>query len=372
MPISKIMRSKKTLAAILEPRSNSFNLLRIVAALCVVISHSFLIPVGLGAGEPLSSITPFNLGLHAVNLFFIISGLTLAHSIERNPDLVHYAWARCLRIFPALFVFGLIFAFVAGPLLTSAPLTDYFEDRQTWLYPFSVLVNFAHATAPYGIFTDVPHAGATNNPLWTLKYELMAYAVLAIVFSFSFLRRTSSLLIVFAAALVIFVATPFIMETTHFAGPLYQLGRYEFCFFLGVIAYRFRDHVPLAPWLLIITISAVAVLHNTAFEAAAYIVLTAHLVFVVGAYDFGILTRLSRDSDLSYGTYIYGWPIQQSLVVLLPGIGIYTLLATSLMIVPLFALASWVLIEKPVLRLKKMDPRTLWSRFMPQTTLARK
>jgi peptidoglycan/LPS O-acetylase OafA/YrhL len=233
-------------------------------------------------------------------------------------------------------------------------------------------VQFSRAEAPLGIFATLSQAGDVNNPLWTLKYELVAYAVLVVVFSFAFLRRTSSLLMLLAAALAVLVVTPLLSREVHLPTPIYHLGRYEFCFFLGVLAYRFRDRISLSPWLLIATIAVVAALRNTAFEAAAYIVLTAHLIFVLGARDFGILTRLSRANDLSYGTYIYGWPIQQSLVTLLPGIGIYALMTASFMIAPLFALASWLLIEKPALRLKKLDPRAVWSRVTLQTIFVRK
>jgi peptidoglycan/LPS O-acetylase OafA/YrhL len=359
------MHTNKTLSAILAPDRNSFNLLRIVAAICVIVSHSFTIPVGTAGVEPLAAWTPFTLGQHAVNLFFIVSGLTLSASLARNPDLVHYAWARFLRIFPPLFAFGLLFAFVAGPLLTSSHLRDYFSDAHTWFYPATVLVQFSRAHAPSGIFDHVPLAGDVNNPLWTLKYELLAYIGLAILFGLRVLRRTTGLLIALIAALALFVSAPTFVDRLHFGSSVYQLGRYEFCFLLGVVAYRFRDHIPLTGWPIVGTAALVVACHDTAFEAAAYIVLTAHLVFVAGSRDYGILSAMSRKADLSYGTYIYGWPVQQSLVTLLPGIGTYVLLALSLLIVPMFALASWHLVEKPALDLKKIDPRTILSRMWP-------
>ncbi|WP_163066139.1 acyltransferase family protein, partial [Acinetobacter baumannii] len=78
------------------------------------------------AAEPLGSATSFTLGQHAVNVFFVISGLTLSQSLAHRPDLVRYGVARALRIFPALFVYGFLCAFVVGPLLTVLSLTDYF------------------------------------------------------------------------------------------------------------------------------------------------------------------------------------------------------------------------------------------------------
>lgn len=366
------MQNNNTLSAILAPDRNSFNFLRIVAALSVLVSHSFTIPVGTSGIEPLAAWTPFSLGQHAVNVFFVISGLTLSSSMERNPDIIHYAWARFLRIFPALFAFGVLLAFVAGPLLTSSRLREYFTDTHTWFYPAFVLVQFSRAAAPSGIFANLPLASDVNNPLWTLKYELIAYIGLAIFFRFSFLRRTASLLTALAAAFALFISAPHFADKLHFGSPVYQLGRYEFCFLLGMLAFHWRERISLSAWPLMVTAAFVVACHDTAFEAAAYIVLTAHLVILAGARDYGLFSIYSRRSDLSYGTYIYGWPVQQSLVAILPGIGSYSLLLLSLTIVPLFAFASWHLVEKPALDLKKIDPRTILGRLIPVAAFEKK
>ena len=357
------MRGKRVISNILDSECNSFNLVRLVAALSVLISHSYLLQTGLSSTEPLAASTPFTLGQHAVNAFFVISGLTLSHSLHRNPDLTHYAWARFLRIFPGLFAFGLFFAFVAGPLLTSLRLVDYFTDAHTWLYPAAVLVQFGQAVPPHEIFSSGPYAEAANDPLWTIKYEIVAYVGLAIFCRFDLLRRTSALRLALAVALGIFVFAAPLSEGQHFAGWLYQLGRYGFCFLLGVLGYHFRDRFSLSPWLLILPAALVLLLAGTKFEAAAYVIFVAHIVLVAGSMNYGVLTSFCRKSDLSYGTYIYGWPVQQSLIVLFPGMGIASLLVFSLAIVPAFDLVSWNLVEKPFLRLKRRDPRAFFPRL---------
>lgn len=359
------MRGKLVLSDVLDSERNSFNLVRLVAALCVLISHSYLLQMGLSASEPLVASTPFTLGQHAVNAFFVISGLTLSHSLAQNPDLVRYAWARGLRIFPALFAFGLFFAFVAGPFLTSLRWFDYFTDAHTWLYPVAVLVQFARAVPPHEIFSSSPFAEAANNPLWTIKYEIAAYVGLAIFFRLGLFRLSSALFLAVAFALgaFLFAAPP--SEGQENASWLYQMGRYGFCFLLGVVGYHFRDRLPLSPWLLIFSEALVLILAGSMLEAAAYIVLVGHIVLVAGARSYGVFTTFSRKSDLSYGTYIYGWPVQQSLIVLFPGIGVAALLLMSFAIVPLFAFASWHFVEKPALRLKQLDPRWLLRRLHP-------
>ena len=141
------------------------------------------------------------------------------------------------------------------------------------------------------------------------------------------------------------------------------MGRYGFCFLLGVIAHHYRDRLRLSPWLLVFSAALVLVLAGTVLEAAAYIVLVGHLVLVAGARSYGALTTYTRKSDLSYGAYIYGWPVQQLLITFFPDIGIFPMLILPLAIVPLFALASWHWIEKPALRLKRFDPKQLVDRL---------
>lgn len=355
----------QSLSEILDSSNNSFNLVRLTAALAVIVSHSFALQTGHSSFEPLIASTPFTLGQHAVNAFFVISGLTLSQSIQRNPDLVDYAWARCLRIFPALLAFGVLFAFFAGPFLTTLRLSEYFADAHTYLYPVAVLVQFSKAVPPHEIFSTSLFPYAANDPLWTIKYELAAYIGLAVFFLLGVHRRPSVLFAALVVTSTIMMAIgPLPHEESSYAW-LYNLGRYGFCFLVGVLAFHFRYRFPLSLWLLLPSIALVALLGHTVLRQVAYIMLTAHLVFIAGAQSYGQLTTFTRKTDLSYGAYIYGWPIQQTIVTVFPGVSVGWLLALSLATVPWFALASWNFVEKPALRLKSLDPRALLSRFHP-------
>jgi peptidoglycan/LPS O-acetylase OafA/YrhL len=128
------------LGSILDPDKNSLKLVRLLAALSVIISHAFEIAIARGAPQLLEGTTPFNLGQHAVNAFFIVSGLTLSQALVRSPDLMRNFLARALRIFPPLFVYGFVLAFVAGPVLTCVDWRDYWSLSDTLLYPLRVSV----------------------------------------------------------------------------------------------------------------------------------------------------------------------------------------------------------------------------------------
>lgn len=341
------------LSEILDAHRNSFNLVRLVAAISVIISHAYVIRVGPGAPEPLSAITPFTLGQHAVNAFFFLSGLTLSLSLARNPNLVQFAAARFLRVIPGLFVCGAFFAFVLGPTMTNWELRHYFADAHTWIYPFAVVVNFAQAEPPHGVFSSAPFSGIPNDPLWTLKYELAAYAGLALLQLCGLLRSWMALV-----AMLLITGSIYVLTTSTAGGPLasawpLHMSRFGFCFILGALAFRFRDMIPLTPWLLSVTLAATVVMTGTRVAVLAYIILVAHLVIIVGSFDFGVATRAARKTDISYGTYIYGWPVQQSITVLFPTISAELMILCALMIVLPVAIVSWIFVEKPALGLKR-------------------
>jgi peptidoglycan/LPS O-acetylase OafA/YrhL len=77
--------------------------------------------------------------------------------------------------------------------------------------------------------------------------------------------------------------------------------------------------------------------------------------------------RLGQRVDLSYGIYIYAFPVQQLLALRgwpSHGFAVY-LIATIALTLPL-ALASWFVVERPALRRKSSPPRWL----VPQPALA--
>ncbi|MGQ7793838.1 acyltransferase family protein [Faunimonas sp. B44] len=347
---------RRVLGPYLDPDRNAFNLVRLAAALCVIVSHAFVIVGGRGTAQPLALLTPFTLGQHAVNVFFVISGLTVAASLDRTPDVLRFIAHRCLRIFPALLAFGLVFAFAIGPFVTGSDLATYFGSADTLGYPFAVPVLLSHAPGPEGVFLTTPLAGAVNVPLWTIEYELLAYAGLATLFALGLLRNGRvlvGLIALCAAALVGVKAAPDILRMWSGAlhPPLFGLT-----FLLGVAAYRWRDRVVLSPWLLALLLVAAVALGGTAVGPVAYVALAAYGALYLGTLPMGALARWTRRTDISYGTYIYGWPVQQTLVVIFPGWGLVPLMCAALAAAPLAGFLSWSLVERRALALKKRLP----------------
>jgi peptidoglycan/LPS O-acetylase OafA/YrhL len=336
-----------------DSEQNSLNAVRLLAALAVLFSHSFEIALGPNSAEPIGVLTHYTLGQHAVNAFFVISGLTLAHSIARNSDLRRFLVARCLRIFPGLIACGFFFAFILGPLLTSRSFTEYFTDSHTYLYPLSVAVAFDDAMPPIGIFESVPLAGAVNTPLWTLRYELAAYVGLAMFAATGLFLRVRAVFLTTAVVLVGFIYWEAFHELIAWPEWVGSLDRFGFCFLLGVAAYAVRDKIVLSPIPIIAAIPVLWLLNDTILAHPAYCIFIAYLVLLLGWALPGALARFARRTDISYGTYIYGWPIQQALVALVPGIALSVHLVLSLLLAPIAGLLSWQLVERHAIGLNR-------------------
>ena len=84
-------------------------------------------------------------------------------------------------------------------------------------------------------------------------------------------------------------------------------------------------------------------------------------VVLVFAYHPGLRLRLAafdRAGDYSYGIYVYAFPIQQTIAMLVPGIGPWALFAATVASASAAAAMSWHFVEAPALRQK--------SRFIKQ------
>ncbi len=66
-----------------------------------------------------------------------------------------------------------------------------------------------------------------------------------------------------------------------------------------------------------------------------------------------VVVRLPKIPDISYGVYLWGWPVQQTVVNLLPTMGYRGSLLVTYTTVCTLALISWFLVEKPSIQFGK-------------------
>lgn len=326
-----------------KSRSNNFTLLRLIFAWAVLAGHSF--PIAAQGSDPLSMLLlPYTwIGEVAVSGFFAISGYLVTASFTQR-SMPAFIASRAFRLYPAVIAYSLIAILIIGPLNSSVPLATYFQAN-----PWNNLLNATlwqwTYNLPY-VFAENPLAGSTNGATWTLPAELRCYLLVFILGFFgvfdSRIRANIGLLILLLLVYTKYTAIPLFGASANFSSPL--------TFFLvGALFWINRQILPLNWPLAIAAAIAIPVAIKTGTYHYAYPICLSYIIFML-VYRTPHFD-LDRFGDISYGVYIYSWPIQQ--MVWQPGQSAYmnVLLATAI-VFPL-AYASWRLVEQPALNIRK-------------------
>lgn len=338
-------------SAVFDPRQNALNALRLLLAVSVILWHSFPI-TGRDIGfAPLRQL----LSHVGVDGFFTISGFLIVSSWVRAPRTATFLRARVLRIFPGFWASLVVTAAVIGPLVLVATgeglVGGYWRDAVSYVGRNAGLwvAQYDIAGTPAG----VSFPGVWNGSMWTLFWEFLCYlAVLGLGLTRLLQRRFTV-----PAAFVVLTLTT--LATAY--GPIdnYWLtlgSRFGLPFVAGALVYHYRDRIPVRGRFL--ALAAVLVLASCwlpDYRVVAALPL-AYLMLSVGA--LGRHPRLRFRQDLSYGTYIYAFPLQQALALAgAARLGVLLFAVASLALTLPFAAASWFGIEKPALRLKGRAPR---------------
>ena len=159
-------------------RRNNFDALRLLAAVSVIFSHSFLIAEGTQKHEWLIRLTGNQsiLGLTGVFVFFAISGFLVTQSFEETGDPLRFLAKRALRIFPGLFVAALLSAFVLAPFVSTLEPSAYFSRPEPYRYVIgNTLLDPTVHELPGVMFVNNPVGLEINGSMWTLRIEFMMY-----------------------------------------------------------------------------------------------------------------------------------------------------------------------------------------------------
>ncbi|AYE95584.1 acyltransferase [Mycobacterium paragordonae] len=333
------------LAQAFNPRQNALNALRLGLALSVIVWHSF--PLS-GHHLPSAAFQQF-LGSVGVDGFFAISGFLITASWLRHPQLRDYSLARGLRILPGFYACLILTAFVIAPvgvamqggsasklLLSSGPIQYVVRNAAVTMAQFDV------GGTPHGL-----PAPGWNGSLWTLGYELYCYIGVACFGVVGLLGRRWLLPFLAMLAWLLLLVSTVLAASSGGREP----ARLALMFLAGALIHHWRHVIP-ARWSLVAisVIIAIAASWLPDYRLVAAFPL-AYAVIVSGSLIYD--ERFQLTTDLSYGVYIYAFPIQQLLII--AGAGtlnplVFAVIATILTL-PMAAL-SWILIEKPAMTLK--------------------
>lgn len=329
-------------------RQNQFNLVRLVLAFMVCIDHSGLITSGLQA-----LITPLNLfelssGTLAVNGFFVLSGILIARSLAERGVSVSYFMSRLLRLYPALIALVLFALLVIGPLVSASP---YWTGPSTFTYAIEVLHFGQTKGGPNGFYPNNPIPYEFSPPLWTLRYEFLCYMAAPLFMLFGLQNRERLVLALIGFLGCVLVIAPLTNDSIFDVPAVSAILRFAFCFGLGMLIWTGRRFVDgQLSW---VAITSVLFLISGLADIGVDVTGTLWITAVILYLGLRLPTRHILKTDLSYGLYIWHYPIMQ---ILLGELGIASwpmLLATTMPIALCVAWASWTYIERPALRLKR-------------------
>jgi peptidoglycan/LPS O-acetylase OafA/YrhL len=332
---------------------NNFDLLRYLLAVLVILSHSFLLLYGNDSREPfmLLSRGQYSGGSIAVDLFLCISGFLVIHSWLRRKRLVRFLSGRVRRVYPGYAVaviFSLSLVWALDPA-GKAFLQRYATEPLLWIG----VLTFTLPPIP-GFLEGNPFHGYINSSLWTILYEFGCYLLVGLLGLLGLAHRRR-----FMAGLLVsfWVVYSLAQLSPRVFGLLYEYQLHHWvrmvtCFLAGAVGYLYRDKIPFhARWFyLSLALSAALFLGGYGFVPmlpllGTYMVLYLAFQRRIPGQGFG------KRGDLSYGLYLYAFPIQQMLVA---GLGHaltpWILFVLAWGITVLCAWVSWTVVERPFLR----------------------
>lgn len=335
---------------------NNINALRLVLALSVILSHSFPLSFGRSGGgngsEPLVKITrgQENLGSTAVNLFFLTSGLLITASWLRSKTMSDFLLKRVLRIYPAFIVavlFTCVWILIFCPEFR--PTAWHNSGWRMTVLDDCIFLNM-NSFAWKGIFSENPLPDAGNGSLWTIQREFCCYLLVAAIGLFCLYKRR----------IVVLIGT-LIFYRLYAKGVLagddvtFYSCRFLTYFMVGINFWLWRDKIPFSG--------------RAALGCFAVLIISSQvkpwfpvLFPIVGGYCFLYLGYCQRPTlldwtektDLSYGTYLYAFPVQQALIMNEPLRKPWLVFAMATPLTLLLASLSWNLVEKRFLAMKKI------------------
>ncbi|WP_343986509.1 acyltransferase [Terrabacter terrae] len=325
----------------LAGRGNALNAVRLMLALFVVADHSFKAATGQPGPWPY-------LGGFAVDGFFAISGYLIAGSRARM-EIKPFLWRRALRLMPAywmLLIFTALLVAPASAMLTSRP----YDWGSAAGYVLRNALLFTTQMGIDGTPAGVPYEGLWNASTWSLPYEAAAYVLFGLVIALPRFRER------WAAALCAGLTGCAVATSVGSGvGTATELGRLWSFFTAGVLLWFLRERLPSSAGLALVAGGLVAVglaVGHTCYLAVAPLPL-AYLLLWLGA---NLRVRIGSRNDISYGIYLFAFPLQQLLTIAkVPDVvGAAGFVAVSVAVTLPVACASWLLVERPSLRLRQL------------------
>ena len=361
----RLITQSRSLSSYDLGRDNNFNLLRAIAAMMVIYSHTLALS---GRSETVWGVTSF--GTLGVRLFFVMSGFLITKSFLSRQSLKHFLLARFFRIYPGVWVAVIFCFFPVGWYFSTLRGAAYWQHPSVVKYFLKNMTLLTGTANIAGVFGGNPARSSVNGSLWTLQYQLILYLITALLGVLALLqdkRRYAIGLGVVVLAYVFFKTQGAANLEAFLKGSGLRADRWldlSLLFILGGAFCVYRNHIPLNWPLALLSIGIVVSSFRWGWRDWVLPVAFAYAVLSLAFLPRGILRKFNRLGDYSYGLYIYAFPVQQSLMALYlrahpdlvvvkgksPAWEVWPYFFSSLLGTIILAFLSWHLVEKPALR----------------------
>ncbi len=335
------------LATLLRRDRNNLDLFRLIAACMVIVAHAYPLTGAAQGDWVLKLLGHDNAGSLAVKLFFFLSGLVVTTSLLNKGYPLHFMLARIFRIWPAMSVTILLCALILGPSASTLPLREYLSDPLSYRYIFNNLALSTSYPLP-GVFANNPYPSVVNGSLWTIPFEVAAYAILLGAFVLGIFRWKLVPLLLFPLILVDpLLETPIVFTWLPDNHHVTMLAP---SFAFGALLATYREKIAIN---LPVTIGA-WVLYGVLGRGTSvefYFFYFALFLTVLYLSALPIAVRLKPPVDISFGVYLWAFPVQQLIASHYSDYGVFFNQMVALLICMPLGLLSWKLVEAPSIAL---------------------
>jgi peptidoglycan/LPS O-acetylase OafA/YrhL len=333
-------------------RKNNFDFLRLLFASLVIFSHSFSLTKN---NEILLCITnnQADFGSLSVDVFFIISGYLILNSLKFSKSPANYLYKRCLRLFPALFFMLLVSLLILILVYTGE---NIFRQNDFYSYLPNNLSLYRIQYNVQNVFENNPYPRAINGSLWSLPYEFTMYLFLLLLYPFRNNRKIvlSVLVISFIISFCAVTMRPSLLSKIFSFIRLDSIQMYRLAafFIFGSILSLFNlERVNNNRIKFALTFLIIISLFLNVYTITSYIFIPLLVILIGISYSKTLAWFPEKFGDISYGIYIYGFIIQQTLLNYFD-LNPYLLALVALIPTYILSYFSWHFVEKKFLKYK--------------------
>ncbi len=342
-----------------DARENNINATRLMASIMVLAGHMAVL-----TAAPIPTLLGVPVHILGIKIFFLLGGYLITKSWLNDPHPIRYAVKRIFRLLPALILFTLLAIFVVGPIFTTLSVKEYFSNPITWKYLKNILLKISFSLP--GVFAENTVSSAVNGSLWSLPIEALMYILVPVMLVICQMKnktkKSQQNVIVFVVAvcllrlaqLTFFSSWSFIVYETDLGlalvnAPFYFIG----CIFTQQWVRKYLNTQVAMLLLLLCSCLQMDILKS---EILMFFILP-YFVFSFVLAPQPIFKNTFKNFEVAYGVFLYGFTVQQCVIVLFLRIGMQLsysmLLLISFVITVTVAWISNRLVEIPAQKLCK-------------------